>query len=232
MCWPLESVDRIDRVQECEILRLFLPSPKGNIIKIFRFFTNEECKTWYEQMLDLLNKRQPTHPVSISHLEIEPVLLLQTRPYERYQLLGQLEAKSTKWSQARVEIQLSAAVLGADAVVDVREERLPDFFRSIRRISGTAIRAVDQAGRLGLKSRWYADQISRLTRLMFIMLIISSLVMFTVFAIAVFVGALPQGSQTDGRAPVYLGVLFLIALVHSGPFVMIVLLRGSSGRSW
>ena len=193
MHWPLEAVETIDQVQGGETLRLFLLSPKGQFIKIFRFITSEECKTWYDEMLNVLNKRPLTTPVPIGHPEVDPVLLLQQRPSERFQLLGQLEATSRTWSQARIEVQLSGAVLGADAVVDVHEERITDFRGSNRRISGTAIRAVDQVGRQRLKSRWFADQILSLTKFMFIIMLISIAYMLADFAVAAEYTRLPLG---------------------------------------
>ena len=53
-------------------------------------------------------------------------------------------------------------MMGADAVVDLNAERLPGFIRTEHRASGTAVRAVDDEGRLELKSRWFAGQIGHL----------------------------------------------------------------------
>src|SRR5262249_51645210 len=92
---------------------------------------------------------------------LEPVLLLQQRPQVRYQLMGTLEAKSHKRWIAEADLRLQGAMRGADAVVDLQEEYLPSFSCTEVCLKGTAIRAVDQAGRNELRARWYTSQVTR-----------------------------------------------------------------------
>ena len=83
---------------------------------------------------------------------VEPVVLLKGRPATRFQLLGMVEAKAPKRRRAENGLAIRAAMMGADAVVDLNAERLPGFIRTEHRASGTAVRAVDDEGRLELKS--------------------------------------------------------------------------------
>jgi tetratricopeptide (TPR) repeat protein len=225
MRWPLESVDRIDRIGG-EMLSISFFGCKHNVIKIFWFMEINECRAWYDQVLDLSKKRPPAPPVPLRRAEVEPTLLLQQRLYERYQLLGQLEAKRRNRRQGRDEIRLMGTVLGADAVIEVREERLPDFHRSISRISGTAIRAVDQSGRLGLKSRWLADQVARLTLWMVVLIAVCAgfIVLAPMLLIASSRGADAQVRMGASSRLVY-DVALPVLLMHSWPLLLAVLLR-------
>ena len=55
-------------------------------------------------------------------------------------------------------------MMGADSVVDLQEEFLPDFRRSVRRLTGTAVRAVDAEGRFEFRSRWYANRVAWISK--------------------------------------------------------------------
>ncbi len=52
--------------------------------------------------------------------------------------------------------------MNADAIVDLNAERVPGFIRTEHRVSGTAVRAVDEEGRFELKSRWFVSQLARI----------------------------------------------------------------------
>jgi len=100
----------------------------------------------------------------VAFAEPTPVVLLRQRPPARYQLLGTVEAKSDKRRTAEGGLVVRAAMMGADAIVDLQEEFLPDFGRTARRLTGTAVRAVDSEGRFEFRSRWYADRIARVSK--------------------------------------------------------------------
>ena len=80
-----------------------------------------------------------------------------------------VEAKGPKRRRAENGLAIRAAMMGADAVIDLNAERLPGFIRTEHRSSGTAVRAVDDEGRLELKSRWFDNQITRIRIPMLIM---------------------------------------------------------------
>jgi hypothetical protein len=84
-------------------------------------------------------------------------------------LIGTLEAQAkTRW-KAEGELQIQGAMIGADAVVDVQEEWLHGISRTLLRLSGVAIRAVDELGRNELKARWFASQIAKLSSWMLVL---------------------------------------------------------------
>ena len=103
---------------------------------------------------------------------VEPVVLLKGRPATRFQLLGMVEAKAPRRRRAENGLKIRAAMMEADAVIDLNTERLPGFVRTEHRASGMAVRAVDDEGRVELKSRWFSAQIARIQIPMLIMAIL------------------------------------------------------------
>ncbi len=127
-------------------LRLTLRSPESRPARVeFRFATPGECEHWAGRLAALVGR--PTDATApggeVAPAEPNPVVLLRQRPAARYQLLRTVEAKSDKRRTAEASLRVRAAVMGADAVVDLQEEFLPDFPRTVRRMTGTAVRAVD-----------------------------------------------------------------------------------------
>ncbi len=100
------------------------------------------------------------------------VVLLQHGPNVRFQMLGPVEAHEVKRWEAEAKLFVRSRIIGADAVVNLREERLSGFRRGSTRLAGTAIRAVDQAGRQELISRWFGPQINFAAKSYYVCLII------------------------------------------------------------
>jgi hypothetical protein len=113
-------------------------------------------------------KAQPIEPGASAHSDprIEPVVLLKARPGTRFQLLGMVEAKARNRNSASAGLAIRGSMMGADAVVDFNQERLPGFTRTEHRASGLAVRAVDDEGRLELKTRWFTSQIGKIAIIM------------------------------------------------------------------
>jgi hypothetical protein len=128
---------------------------------IFRFTTALECWYWAAHMANLITEHPTSPEESVGETEPGQIVLLRKRLNIRYQLLGTLEAKAEKRWVAEAGLQVRAAMIKADAVVDVQEERLTDFHRTVRRLTGTAVRAVDPEGRFEFRSRWFANRIAQ-----------------------------------------------------------------------
>jgi serine/threonine-protein kinase len=148
-------------------LRLTVETRDGALQTVaFRFPTPEACRTWalcLERELASL----PADPAfsGWGTPTSKAVVLMRRRPQIRYQLLGPLEVKAVSWRIARDGLQVRAAMIGADAVIDLQKESLPGFQLTVRRLSGTAVRAVDEDGRIEFQSRWYAQRLSRICSL-------------------------------------------------------------------
>jgi serine/threonine protein kinase/tetratricopeptide (TPR) repeat protein len=215
--------------------------PSGRVA--CRFQTKKECQHWAGRLAAL--SKRPVEPSETGSDAIsgEPtlVVLLRQRPSVRYQLLGTVEAKASKRRTAEAGLQVRAAMLGADSVVDLQEEFLPDFHQSIRRLTGTAVRAVDAEGRFEFRSRWYADRIGWVGKWALVLLLVS--LALTLLS-SVILNGLEQGrvammSMNSPSSPslpqvfwanfswwsVLLTALILVA-VHAWPIALVSLIRG------
>jgi hypothetical protein len=170
MCWPLERVLDL-RKRRIRGLSFRLRGVAGPSRQWFTFKTVKERRRWHESLAALVGSEPPLEGAGRSTLEardsaldprVEPVLLLQGRPGARFQLLGLVEAKGKSKRSAGNGLAIRAAMMGADAVVDLHAERLAGFIRTEHRASGTAVRSVDQEGRLELKRRWFSGQIDHM----------------------------------------------------------------------
>ncbi len=169
---------------------------KGKDRQWFKFKNRKERRGWQEVALIPHRTGQGTgharprdqHPGRVSSLaarragvstgsdpRIEPVVLLKSRPGTRFQLLGMVEAKGAKRPSAAAGLAIRASMMGADAVVDLHHERLPGFVKTEHRASGMAVRAVDDEGRLELKTRWFSTQIGQIAVVMLIVAILELL---------------------------------------------------------
>jgi hypothetical protein len=162
--WPLDTVNDMGRCWGSVGLRLHFAGPQKTVRQTFRFKSKDECARWVDQIERLINQRSP-HPVGqIESSRRELVVLLQQQPNIRFQILGLVEAHGEKRRTAEDGLLVRSGMIGADAVVDLREEHLPGFGRSRTRLAGTAVRTVDQAGRQELISRWFGSQINTAAR--------------------------------------------------------------------
>jgi serine/threonine protein kinase/tetratricopeptide (TPR) repeat protein len=208
----------------------------------FRFATAGECRHWAGRLAALTG--QPALPVAPGGqaMPTEPiqVVLIRQRPTTRYQLLGAVEAKANKRRIAEAGLQVRAAMIGADSVVDLQEELLPDFRRTVRRLTGTAVRAIDAEGRFEFRSRWYADRVVRVGTWALVLLLISlpSTVLGAItfeaiehWRLGIMTADAPVAPPTPLAVPSdllrrALRELAIIAAVHAWPLGLVALARG------
>ncbi len=223
-------------------LRLKLRAVDGRLSRVaFRFPTTKECRQWAGRLAALIGPAaDPALPAGDS-ATAEPtlVVLLRQRPTARYQMLGTVEGKAAKRRMAEAGLLVRAAIIGGDAVVDLQEEFLPEFGRTVRRLTGTAVRAVDAESSYEFRSRWYADQVARISGWALVLLLISLLL--TVLS-SIFFNAIEQarlGIMTSD-APVelptqqaaastllqlVLWTVLIIAATHAWPIGLAALTR-------
>jgi serine/threonine protein kinase len=183
MRWPLTALYDL-RQRGWRGLAFRIRGVAGKQNQWLKFKSRKERRRWFESLEPLLKVDRPSDssvietesaaqspevaaksiasPEVVNDPRVEPVVLLKGRPATRFQLLGMVEAKAPNRRRSEGGLAIRAAMMGADAVVDLNAERLPGFIRTEHRASGTAVRAVDQDGRLELKSRWFDSQIKRI----------------------------------------------------------------------
>ena len=112
-----------------------------------------------------VRSRSPGDEADIEPAGVAPPVLMRQRPLVRYQMLGSLEAQAKTRGDAKALLRLRGAMVEADAVIDVREDRLS--MSRLRRLTGTAVRAVDQGEKWELRTRWLGEQSGRIAALAF-----------------------------------------------------------------
>ena len=164
MRWPLAALYDL-RSRGFRGMSFRIRGVAGKDRQWFRFKSRSERRRWLESFQSLIPAQEQARDTTAAaeftpDPRVEPVVLLRGRPGTRFQLLGMVEAKGPNKRRAENGLAIRAAMMGADAVVDLNAERLPGFVRTEHRASGTAVRAVDEEGRMELKSRWFARQIA------------------------------------------------------------------------
>jgi serine/threonine protein kinase len=115
-----------------------------------------------------LNRRQeeptasPEKPVAV---ETRHVVMLRGRPNERFLVLGKIESSGSDRVHANRSLVTRAAVMGADAVLETQEQRVPGPTKNVWLASGTAVRSVDAAGRRQIGLRWFEETVRKVTRI-------------------------------------------------------------------
>jgi serine/threonine protein kinase len=194
-CWPLSDVQLEKTAPQSWWLQLRI----GGSSQSIRFRTATDCTDWYWHIHQLLESLPVEHfatsrvglkkrgsrardaDARIARMEgqkpfarVEPVVLLRRQPSSRYQTLGMADCKANDRALAETGLKVRAALMGADAVIDVQEERLAELDRTRWRRSGTAIRAIDSDGRHEMFSRWFAGQCKSIANqlLLFVSLVV------------------------------------------------------------
>jgi serine/threonine protein kinase len=140
---------------------------------IVQFSCNNEAQRWHDDLSSLpYSSPTPSEAMGeVKRLTRRVIPLVRRSPSARFQVLGAVEATARRKGHAEAALILEGAVLGADLVADVDEEKLPGFQSSERRFTGYAMRTVDQAGKDEVAIRWFDSRIRTLTHFCFLMLL-------------------------------------------------------------
>ncbi len=227
MRWPVEALCNL-QTSSFRKLSFRIRGLEGKDKQWFKFKNRKELRVWCES----LAARMPAEPESAvaeaspqssavpsgadlhnalsanhSDPDMKPVVLLKSRPGTRFQLLGMVESTARSRQSAAAGLAIRGSMMGADAVVNLNEERLPGFSKTEHRASGMAVRAVDDEGRLELKTRWFSTQIGQI-----------AIVMLVVACIELFlnVGAALASAQVQANSLGTMARLFRVLNVGGG----------------
>jgi tetratricopeptide (TPR) repeat protein/tRNA A-37 threonylcarbamoyl transferase component Bud32 len=224
--WPLQAFVELRRFGAGVNMRL--RRADAFVQQSFEFRHAKECQECCDLLLELKSRLPAEDAPSADWPPVEPVVLMRRPPAVRYQALGGVEYQDATRGRAEAGLQIRAAMMGADAVVDVQEERLPQLGRTVHRRSGLAVRAVDAVGRREIRMRWFAAQAGWLTRWMLLLngvvfiatLLGSVLLQVTDFGLAGAPSALHENFLQE------LGWLFVVVVaMQVVPFTLILLAR-------
>jgi Protein kinase domain len=169
----LWAVDRIRVIQQplreitgikgaCErtgCLTLFGSSIDELLARPIGFTSTFECVEWQRSIDKARALRVPNaraEETGASRL----VVLLRRRPNLKYQVLGPVAAHGPGRKSAQMGLQVRAAMIGADAVIDVQVERASASSPHRWSASGNAILAISKSDRSELLSRWFEGELT------------------------------------------------------------------------
>jgi tetratricopeptide (TPR) repeat protein len=232
MRWPLQAVADAPRGEEGreagnDCLHLQIAGTQGPVRQSFRFTSSDERDEWYQHIQTLKKQLPDTPPAQARDLHAEPVVVLRKRPSIRFEELGRLDGQDLDRTRAEVGLQVRAAMLGADALVDVRHERPPEPRPPGWRYSGTAIRALDAAGKSGLRARGFAQQASRVSSSLLVWILTSWLcTLLGAFLLGHWLLPLLAGYLPDDvTLHQFVITAAVVTGMHAWPFALVVLLR-------
>jgi hypothetical protein len=131
------------------------------------------------------------------------------------QVLGPVEATCAKRWIAHASLEIQGVAMGADAVVNTREEKVPGFNCTLRCVRGTAVRTIDQAGLIAVWTRWFGVELAKINR----WTIALALMMVGMFWFGV--ARELFGATSSGRE--------FTSLLTKGPFVFLVTMLFATG---
>ena len=228
-CWPLSAMTDARRNWWGKELHLRFQRNNQVVFQAFYFSKRKVCRQWCELLQELKNRSATAPgPTAWTGTEPDPVVLMNRPPQMRYQVLGPLESQEANPRLAEACLQIKAAMMGADAVVDLQKERLPQMGRTVHRRSGVAIKAVDTAGRRELRSRWFATQVAQLNRWMLGLIVTSFLVNWILSSVTTLGSAVGIGiplSPDETVIQQLATVSLFVGLLHVWPLTITLLTR-------
>ncbi|MGO9108631.1 MAG: protein kinase domain-containing protein [Thermoguttaceae bacterium] len=163
--YPLRDIVNVRKLRRGRVLRLYVRAAPGGTVKVsFRFNTKGECLAWRDHLRELAASVSSAQREPASDFRQKSVAVLTGYPNERLQVLGPVEPTCRKRWIAEASLQIQGASLGADAIVNTQEERVPGFNDTLRCLKGTAIRTIDQAGLNAVWTRWFGVQLATVNR--------------------------------------------------------------------
>ena len=166
--YPLRCLTSFHKSPFSRKLRITSRGHLRDTEETFKFSSRKECKHWYKELCQVVRKHAADDPVATGD-EVLPeskgeVTLLYQHPDVNCQILGPVEVALRKRKSSNAGLQIRGAMLGADAVINVRQERRALFNRTVRQTSGIAVRVVDSKGQMeiGIQVGELVDQTTQL----------------------------------------------------------------------
>ena len=162
----------------------------------FLFPSRAERQSWYELLTSMqkpsIDVVDPRAAFALARIVRMPRAL-----DVQHQSLGRVEFEAHRDSDAATAIEIQAAMLGAEAIIEPHRERLPKLTRTMFRQSGTAIRAVNSAGRSELHGRWFSMETKRVANSILAFAI--SFLIYGAFTLAFGMSETPHSSAPSGK---------------------------------
>ena len=187
------------------------------------FTSYSEAQRWQEKIQACQSKLGAVAPPDGLYVP-EGVVLVQKAPDVPYVPLDRVAFLGRSPDTADRGIQLRAALLGADAVIELKRKKCRDVGWGARQVTGLAVRVADDDALKRLRWKWYAEEVSGLTRGMLLLLVIEASMYFLVTA---FLSGktrwLSATGETTSESIMSAGLA--LGLVYALPAILVLLLR-------
>jgi tetratricopeptide (TPR) repeat protein len=219
---PLHGLEIEGRLNGKELVLKPAPGSAGETLSL-TFDTAREGRRWSEEIRSCQSKLDPDAPPELGFAP-EGVALVTTVLEVRHVSLGRVAFVHRSTETADRGIQLRGGILGADAIIEVSRKKVPEMGPGARKVTGLAVRVADGEDRNRLRWKWYAEEVSSLTRGILILLVIQVSLLFLATAFAPGKSRLHAATgetSSESIASAALGV----ALFFTWPLIMVILLR-------
>ena len=198
--------------------------PEGDGEKLtLTFDTAAEVERWFEKIQACQSKLTAGVPADDWAVP-EGVALVRRAPEVPHVALGPVAFMHRSPATADRGIQLRAGLMGADAIINYERAKCPEMGWRARQVSGLAVRVDDADSRKRLRWKWYAEEVSALTRGMLVLLALEVFLGFV--AVAYLPGKTRLIAATgETFAASMESAAWSLALFYGWPLVVVVLLR-------
>ncbi|MFO0819415.1 MAG: HEAT repeat domain-containing protein [Pirellulales bacterium] len=161
--WPLKRLDDVRRSFQGHSLQVTWRGDEAIQKEVWHFPSKSICARWEEDLRAASQQAKLTAADAPVTPARPPLMILSGRPHVAMQILGQMESRQpTRW-QATASLSLRAAAAGADAVVDLIQERLFGPQRSEYRLTARPVKVSSESALVELATRWSAEQVAQIT---------------------------------------------------------------------
>ncbi|OJW18738.1 MAG: hypothetical protein BGO49_23760 [Planctomycetales bacterium 71-10] len=219
--WPLGSIQSAEPIDFGRSIRVEYRGESWVETVDMRFNSWRRSKPWKAKFEELLGDRTEAVPGAKGGIQAKDVIVIRDRPNVGYQVLGPVEVRLKGAKATEAALKMVASGMDAEAVVDVQSRRVPMFDRTVRVMSGTAVRTRDAAGRREMRRLWFDQETGRVGKLMLVMLAIFAVL--SVVSAAIIVGL--ERSRDPGSDATFAKVYGTRLLLGAWPLVMACCLR-------
>ncbi len=153
--WPIAAIRRLITKRGRGTLQIVYQTPSGEIVQEYRIWPSVDFVRFEKLLRPLVNsaRSSPIADASVGEVRKKVVLLGRQSGY-RYQVLGPISIEHNIRDICESRAQIRAAMMDADAVVDVRMETRYLLNKTLRRLTGVAVRTPDAESRFDLMAQW------------------------------------------------------------------------------
>jgi tetratricopeptide (TPR) repeat protein len=224
--WRLRSVSldglRVEPQEKGKEIELALGPHDSNDRLTLRFGSASQRNRWHEK-IQAAQSKFACHRTADGWPVPEGVALVKHAPDLPHSELGRVAFLHHSPDTSDQGIQLRAAMLGANSIIDYNRKKCRQAGWGAREVSGMAVRITDADDLQRMRWKWYAEEVSELIGAMLLLILIQAALQFFVLALLPGKTSLLSGTGETLEQSIASAGLGL-ALWYAWPLVMMALL--------